>query len=118
MGEMRYLAHVRRIKAYDASRSDAATEAAHTARTTGTGLVSRVISHRRDLVTGYMEFTLEFATGHVSVLPWHEVKKLDIIARYNATNKVDTHVMPLAYRTLWLQGIDPLTNAKAKRSPP
>ena len=115
---MRYLVHVRRMKAYDASRSSDEIEAAHGSNTIGTGLVTRVVSHARDLISGYMEFTVEFATGHLSVLPWSELKKLDLVLHYVATHKVDTHVMPAPHRKLWLQGIEPATNAKAKRSPP
>jgi hypothetical protein len=113
-----YLVHVRRMKSYDASRSTTAIEATRNIRSTGTGLVLRVISHRRDLITGYLEFTLEFATGHISVLPWHEVRKLDLISQYVKTQKTDTRVMTAAHRALWIQGIDPATMSKAKRSPP
>ena len=115
---MTYMVHQRRLKIYDASRSSAELESQFGKRTTGTGLVKRVISHERDLITGYLEFLIEFATGHISQLPWEEVRKLDLVARYIKEHNLDPTKLSKAHLDLWRRDIDPATNAKAKRRCP
>jgi hypothetical protein len=67
--------------------------------------------------TGAMDFTVKFATGHTSVLQWYELKKLAIVANYIKTLRVDMRI-PQSHRALWLQKIDPVKMAKAKRPVP